>query len=230
MKKIILALLITLLINKIQAQELKTKNTKVFVSVGFVTPQLRSGNELLRSKKIREEGLSYSQNNDGTRNNVGSYPNNTGFTLTMGFQKRVSAVRGLWLGAIVGNGLTGSSPSDGGYNEAYYFNFINLGLLVKYYPLEKIDFYVRGEIGMGSVLTKNRFINAKNEQDFFHQFGIGNEIGFGLGYEFKPFNKKSSAIYLEGNYQMFATRVEVSGIGNDNWRFGALQLNLGIKF
>ncbi|MFT5877470.1 MAG: hypothetical protein ACI8SA_001332 [Dokdonia sp.] len=230
MKKIIIGLFITALSVQIQAQETAQKNTFVFLSAGFVTPQLNSGVELLRAKELREQGLSYYQKEDGTRATVGSYPGNTGFAITVGFQKRISVVKGLWLGAVVSNGQTGSSPSSGGNSEAYYFNFIQMGILVKYYPIEKLDLYVRGEAGIGSVLTKNRYLNAKNEQDFFHQFGVGNELGLGVGYEFKPFSNKETAIYLEGNYQSYSTRVEVTDIGDDTWKFGALQFNLGIKF
>ncbi len=230
MKKIIIGLLITVFNTQTQAQSQVIKDTRVFVSVGFVAPQLRSGMELLRSQDLRNQGLSYFQNPDGTRREVGHYPSNTGFTMTMGFQKRMKVVKGLWLGAIVSNGQTGSTPSKGGYGEAFFFNFVNLGLLVKYYPIEQLDMYVRAEVGVGSVLTKNRYINAKNEQDFFHQFGIGNEVGVGAGYEFKPFKEKAMAFYFEGNYQMFHTRVEVSDIGDDIWGFGALQLNVGIQF
>jgi hypothetical protein len=37
-------------------------------------------------------------------------------------------------------------------------------------------------------------------------------------------------INLEANYQFYSTRVEVSGIGNDQWRFGAFNLIAGIQF
>jgi hypothetical protein len=37
-------------------------------------------------------------------------------------------------------------------------------------------------------------------------------------------------INLEANYQFYSTRVEVSGLGDDQWRFGALNLSAGIQF
>jgi hypothetical protein len=39
---------------------------------------------------------------------------------------------------------------------------------------------------MGSVFTKNRFVNAEGEQDFVHHFGIGLEAGGAIGYTFTP--------------------------------------------
>lgn len=230
MRKLGLVIVMVWSLSPAFSQESTLKNTSVFLSVGFVTPQLNAGHELLRSKALRDQGLSYFENSDGSRAQVGSYSASTGFALTMGFQKRIKAVKGLYLGAVVSNGQTGSQPTDGGYAEGYYFNFVQFGFLAKYYPVQKLDWYVRGEIGLGSVLTKNRFLNESQDQDFFHQFGIGNEMGLGTGYEFTPFSSKETALYMEANYQWYSTRVEVSGIGDDQWKFGALQLNLGVKF
>lgn len=230
MKKIMVTLILSTLGLMLHAQESKSFKKKVFLSVGYVIPQYISGTELMRSNQLRDQGLSYYQNPDGTRNTVGNYPNNSGFAMTMGFQSEIQKVKGLWLGAIVSSNMTGSQPSNGGYAEGYYFNFINFGFMAKYYPIQSADFYVKGEIGLGSVLTKNRFINDKGAQDFFHQFGIGNEFGFGLGYAFTPFSSDHLGLYFETNYQILSTRVEVSGMGDDIWKFNALQLNVGVTF
>jgi len=228
MKNTIFSLIFGLLSLSISAQG--SKKTKVFLSGGYVSPQYISGSELIRSKELRDQGLSYYQKSDGTRQNVGSYPNNSGFAMTMGFQSKIQKIKGLWLGAIVSSNMTGSQPSNGGYAEGYYFNFINFGLMAKYYPVQSTDFYLKGEVGLGSVLTKNRFINDKGAQDFFHQFGIGNEFGLGLGYAFTPFSSNNLGLYLEANYQILSTRVEVSDIGDDIWKFNALQINVGVTF
>ncbi|WP_228780283.1 hypothetical protein, partial [Aquiflexum lacus] len=79
----------------------------------------------------------------------------------------------------------------------------------------------KGEVGMGSVFTKNRFINANNDQDFLHHFGIGVQGGVGVGYTLTPFKSKKLGLNFEMQYQLYSTRVEVSGIGDDQWRFGS---------
>lgn len=129
------------------------------------------------------------------------------------------------LGAVVRNAQTGSQPDDGGYEEAYYFNFITGSAAIKYYPFTSNNLFVKGEFGLASVLTKNRFENSQGEQNFFHQFGIGSAAALGAGYAFTPFADKSKAIELQVVYQQLGTRVEVNGIGDDRWRFGALQLS-----
>ena len=203
---------------------------RMFFSAGFVTPQYFGGTELLRGQDLRDAGLSYYENGNGERQQVGNYGTNTGFSLSIGYYVPVKQIKGLSMGALVNSGQTGSTPSNEGYAEGYYFNFLNFGVGVQYYPFEKTNLYVEGEIGMGSVFTKNRFVNASGEQDFLHHFGIGLEGGAGIGYTFTPFSNKSIGLFVEGTYQLYGTRVEVSGIGNDPWRFGALHIAGGSSF
>jgi len=137
---------------------------------------------------------------------------------------------GLSVGLLVNSGQTGSTPSEGGYEEGYFFNYLNFGTGLQYYPVETNNLYFKGEVGMGSVFTKNRFINANNEQDFLHHFGIGIEGGGAIGYTLTPFQNKMMGINLEIQYQLYSTRVEVSGIGDDQWRFGSLNLSAAVQF
>ena len=134
------------------------------------------------------------------------------------------------LGALVRNAQTGSTPDKGGYEEAYFFNFITAGVALKYYPFVNHNLFVKSDFGIAAVLTKNRYANGNNEQNFFHQFGVGNALGFEIGYGFKPFNNKSKSIELKTGYQLANTRVEVNGIGDDNWQFGALSFGSSFDF
>lgn len=229
MKK--LAILLTLLpcIWGISQNEIASKK-RVFFSSGFVTPQFFSGIELMSSSALRDNGQSYFEDQNGLRNNVGDHPSNAGFSLGIGYYIPINKIKGLSVGLLVNSAQTGSTPSEGGYEEGYFFNFLNFGLGLQYYPFEHHNLYLKGEVGMGSVFTKNRFINERNEQDYLHHFGIGLESGGGFGYTLTPFTDKSSGINLEVNYQYYATRVEVSGVGNDQWRFGALHINAGLQF
>lgn len=212
------------------AQNQLSQITQVEIGLGYVRPNFRKGSELLRSQQLRENGLSYYADNTGNRNAVGKYPANTGFNLTIGYYKPVSRFKGLMLGALVRNAQTGSTPDQGGYEEAYFFNFITAGLAAKYYPLEKANLFVKADFGLAAVLTKNRYLNQSNEQNFFHQFGIGSAFGFEAGYAWQPFQKKSTSIEFKAGYQLASTRVEVNGIGDDQWQFGAFYVGTSLNF
>jgi hypothetical protein len=79
-------------------------------------------------------------------------------------------------------------------------------------------------------LTKNRFINEEGEQNFFHQFGIGSGGSLAVGYSFLPFKDKTKTLDLQVVYQQLSTRVEVNGIGDDQWKFGALNYTMAFSF
>jgi hypothetical protein len=212
------------------AQHESTAQPRVFFSAGFVAPQFLSGTELTRAYELRQQGLSYFQDQDGTHKSVGSYPANSGFSLSIGYYLPVKKLRGLSVGLLVNSGQTGSSPSEDGYAEGYFFNFVNFSGGFQYYPFANNQLYVKGEVGMGSVFTKNRFLDQDGQQDFLHHFGIGLEAGGALGYTFFPFKSERLGLFVEAQYQYYSTRVEVSGVGNDPWRFGALHLSGGIQF
>jgi hypothetical protein len=222
------ALLLLFVCLKAQAQEDQSK--QLFFAAGFVTPQFFGGSELLRANDLRQEGLSYYKPSEGTRASTGAYPANSGFSLSIGYHIPVRKVQGLRLGLLVNSGQTGSTPATAGYEEGYFFNFLNFGGSIQYMPVQRLPLYLRGEVGMGSVFTKNRFINSAGEQDFLHHFGIGLEGGAALGYIWSPFPANDLSFFVEGLYQFYQTRVEVSGIGDDTWQFGALHLSGGIQF
>jgi hypothetical protein len=79
-------------------------------------------------------------------------------------------VRGLAVGLLVNSGQTGSTPSESGYAEGYFFNFLNFGAGLQYYPFEKNSLYLKGEVGMGSVFTKNRFVKSDGYPGFSPPF------------------------------------------------------------
>ncbi len=209
--------------------EIATK-PRVYFSSGFVTPQFYGGKELMNAYRLRQNGKSHFQDETGNRNNVGTYGRNTGFTLGIGYYIPIPKIKNLSVGLLVNSGQTGSTPSESDYAEGYFFNFLNFGIGTQYYLFDKTNLYVKAEAGMGSVFTKNRFINSESKQDFLHHFGIGLEGGGGIGYTLTPFENSKVGINLEANYQFYSTRVEVSNIGNDQWRFGVLNLSAGIQF
>lgn len=200
------------------------------ISLGFTAPILYGGTELLASKAIRDAGQSYYRAADGTRRGVGSYGSPTGYIMGLGFLVPIAKVRGLLLGMHFYNSLTGTTPSAGGYAEGYYFNYMQGGFSAKFYPLRQRGLFAQLDAGLGSVLTKNRYLDDAGAQQFLHQFGIGQALALSTGYTFTPFGNKNLGIEVKGLYQYLHTRVEVNGLGDDNWRFGALSLQVGIVF
>lgn len=230
MKAINLVCVVMLVINISKAQEEIQNSPKIFFSSGFVTPQLYQGEELLSALNNRQNGLSNYVSSTGTQQSIGSSGANTGFSLSIGYHIPIQKINRLSVGLLVNSAQTGSTPSDAGYSEGYFFNFLNFSGSAQYYPFTQSNFYLKGELGMGSVFTKNRFINDLGNQDFLHHFGIGFETGASIGYTFKPFNNKNIGLFVEGQYQYYQTRVEVTDIGNDLWQFGALRIAGGIEF
>jgi hypothetical protein len=196
---------------KIQAQNPLAQSTQVEIGVGYIQPNLRS-------YELRKNGLSYYSDNNGNRNVVGKYSASRGYNMTIGYYKPIHKIKGLMLGALVRNAQTGSTPEKGGYEEAYFFNFITAGLAAKYYPLEKSNLFLKADL------------TDTNEQNFFHQFGIGSALGLEVGYALQPFNNKKTLLEFKAGYQLANTRVEVNGIGNDQWKFDAPYVGTSLNF
>lgn len=212
------------------AQNPLSREVQTEFGIGLASPILHSGKELMRSKELRDQGLSYYQNSSGTRAKVGSYNNPIGWVLTTAYFRPVKKINGLMLGTAFRAALTGTSPSNGGYAEGYFFNFFNVTGAAKYYPFNASNLFFRAEAGMASVLTKNRFVDENGEQNFFHQFGIGTNTSFAVGYSTKPFKNSRKVLDIQALYQLNNTRVEVNGIGNDKWLFSGLNLIASINF
>ena len=216
-------------ISHVNGQNPLSQKTQVEVGIGYATPFIQGGQELTRAEDLRDQSLSYYQDAQGNRKNVGSYSSLKGYSFNIGFYKPLRKTNGLMLGAMVRNTQTGSTPDDG-YSEAYFFNFITAGVALKYYPFENVNFFAKADYGLAAVLTKNRFINEEGDQNFFHQFGIGSGGSAGVGYSFLPFKDKSKSLDAQILYQQLSTRVEVNGIGDDQWKFGALNFTLALSF
>ena len=211
------------------AQNSVATRSQFEISVGQALPQFYSGTELLRASVLRQQGLSYGQTSVGDRRAVGAYPTQRGITMLLGFLRPIRQT-GLLLGVRLRNTQTGSEPKNGGYDEAYYFNFITAGPALKYYPLSRSALFVQADAGLASVLTKNRFEEQAGGQAFFHQFGIGVGLNTGLGYSINLSQTGHTALDIQLNYSYLQTRVEVNGIGDDRWRFGALSALVGVNF
>ena len=233
MKKsiVMLAVGITCLVMQFaNAQNPLSQKVQTEFGVGFATSILHKGVALKSSQALRDQGLSYFQNSQGERKNVGSYGTPFGWVLTTAYYHPIKKVKGLMLGTALRASLTGTQPSSGGYEEGYFFNFITTTAGVKYYPFDKNNLFLLGEFGMASVLTKNRFINGEGKQNYFHQFGIGTNFSAAIGYTLKPFKNSEKTFDIKAVYQLNNTRVEVDNVGNDLWRFSGLNLLASLNF
>lgn len=202
---------------------------QTFISVGVSKPFLMNGNELLRSENIREQELSYFKNENGEIKTVGAYSGLIGWNLSLGFYNPIKKVDRLMWGAEVNMSLTGSTPADG-YQEAYYFNYVSFNFGLKYYPISDVNLFIKTNTGFASVMTKNRFTNDSNEQNFLHQFGLGINGAGVIGYSFPIKPKILSTIEVSAEYKLSNVRVEVNGIGNDTWTYSSLDFKLGFLF
>lgn len=212
------------------AQNPLSQRVQTELGIGISTPLLHNGSELSRSASIRENGLSYFEDAEGNRRNAGDYGNLIGWSVALAYYIPIKKVNGLMAGSVVRTSLTGTQPESGGYEEGYFFNYLSFGGALKYYPIERNNLFIKADAGLASVFTKNRFLDAQNNQLFFHQFGIGTNASFAVGYSILPFKNKSSSIDLQFIYQYNSTRVEVNGIGNDQWTYSGLTLMAAVNF
>ena len=120
----------------VNGQNPLSQTTQVEVGVGYATPFLQSGQERTRAEDLRDQGLSYFEDPQGIRKNVGSYSGLRGYSFNIGFYKPLRRTNGFMIGAMVRNTQTGSTPGDG-YQEAYFFNFITAGVAIKVLPFPK---------------------------------------------------------------------------------------------
>ncbi len=214
----------------LQAQHPHADARQVEIGVGIGAPFLQGGTELLRARAIRDEGRSYFAAPDGSRRAVGGYSALLGFSLHLSYQDPVSWRPGLLVGAAARFTLSGSQPSEGGYDEGYFFNSVTLGLNAKGYPWPGRGAFVRGEAGLGATFTKDRFRDEERRQGYHHQFGIGPAGALGAGYTFGPLRGGHRSLDVQALYQQLRSRVEVNGLGDDPWTTGALHLMVTLNF
>jgi hypothetical protein len=59
---------------------------------------------------------------------------------------------------------------------------------------------------------------------------LGVQLPLATRHSFLPFKDKSKSLDVQALYQQLSTRVEVNGIGDDQWKFGALNLTVAMSF
>lgn len=127
----------------------------------------------------------------------GSFEPGIGNNLMMGLYIAPSHWHGLGVGSRI-KGTFGTSVK-GSNDDSYIFNYYNLALTAKYYPISRVfnkGLYVRGSFGFGQFTTK-RLNQATNL--YKHQYAIGTSVMGGVGYTF-PFKKTALSVETEFDY------------------------------
>src|SRR6187431_1922292 len=79
----------------VNGQNPLSQTTQVEVGIGYATPFLQSGQELTRAGDLRDQGLSYYEDSQGNRKNVGGYSGLKGYSFNIGFFKPFRKTKGL---------------------------------------------------------------------------------------------------------------------------------------
>ncbi|MBC7921592.1 MAG: hypothetical protein H7Z75_10955 [Ferruginibacter sp.] len=136
--------------------------------------------------------------------------------------------KGFGLGARLKFSGSGGGATDDQGGE-YFFNYYNLGVSAKYYPLSRQfnkGLYTRASLGTGQMTTKHQFNDAA--ETYVHQFAIGSTLTGGLGWTF-PLRNKS--ISIESEFEYSRRNGTISGVGDGQlFQSGQLGANVYLTF
>lgn len=185
--------------------------------ISFTTGEFRAG----YGRSIFGSGLR-------ERFNAGNFSPSGGGLFTLSVYRKFKAINyfnfGLKFKAL------GAGPSTGDGGEEMFFNYWGSAATVKFFPFDKTarkGLYLQADYFFITQFTQKY---RKTEASVFdHQFGIGNGVAFGIGYDF-PLWKTGTALTLGLEYEIDSRRGEVSGIGDKTFRSSNIGLMVGVKF
>jgi hypothetical protein len=155
----------------------------------------------------------------------GSFEPGIGNNLMMGFYVAPANWKGVGIGSRI-KGTFGTSVK-GDLGDSYIFNYYNLAITAKYYPVSKIfdkGLYVRGSFGFGQFTTK-RVNEAANL--YKHQYAIGTSMMGGVGWTFPM---KKTALSVEAEFDYSNRNGTIDGTGDASYRSGQIGLNLILSY
>lgn len=155
----------------------------------------------------------------------GSFDPGIGNNLMMGFYIAPEKWRGLGVGSRI-KGTFGTSV-EGDNGDSYIFNYYNLAVTAKYYPLSgqfNKGLYLRGSFGFGQ-FTSKRVNEASNL--YKHQYAIGTSLMGGLGWTF-PLRKM--ALSFEAEFEYANRNGTIDGKGDAGYKSGQLGGNIILSF
>jgi hypothetical protein len=155
----------------------------------------------------------------------GSFDPGTGNNLMMGFYVAPENWKGLGVGSRIRGTFGTSVTGDNG--DSYIFNYYNLAITAKYYPLSQIfnrGLYTRGSFGFGQFTTKR--VNESSSL-YKHQYAIGTSLMGGIGYTI-PF--KRTALSFEAEFEYSTRNGTIDGTGDAGYQSGQIGGNVILSF
>lgn len=148
--------------------------------------------------------------------------------LLLGFYVAPERWKGLGVGGRLKFSGSGGGATDSQGGE-YFFNYYNLGLSAKYYPVSREynnGLYARATVGTGQLTTKHQFNDTADT--YLHQFAIGSVLTGSVGWTFPL---KTTSLGLEVEFESGRRNGTISGIGDGQvFRSGQLGLNGVLTF
>lgn len=155
----------------------------------------------------------------------GSFSPGIANNLMMGFYVAPINWKGLGIGSRIKGSFGTSVEGDNG--DSYIFNYYNLALTAKYYPISKEfnrGLYARGSFGFGQFTTK-RVNEAMNI--YKHQYAIGTTLMGGIGYTIPI---KKMALSFEAEFEYSNRNGTIDGKGSTSYQSGQLGGNIILSF
>ncbi|MGF1639102.1 MAG: hypothetical protein ACFCUU_18645 [Cyclobacteriaceae bacterium] len=156
----------------------------------------------------------------------GNFSPGIGNNLMMGFYLAPETWKGFGLGSRIKG--TFGTPVKGDFGDDYIFNYYNLALTAKYYPVSREfnkGFYTRASVGFGQMTTKR--VN-ESANIFKHQYAIGSTLMAGLGYTF-PLGK-STALSIESEFEYSSRGGTIDGVGEATFISSQIGANIILSF
>lgn len=155
----------------------------------------------------------------------GSFSPGIGNNLMVGFYVAPHKWKGIGIGSRIKGTFGTSVKGDNG--DSYIFNYYNLAISAKYYPLSRAfntGIYVRGSLGFGQFTTKR--VNEDTHL-YKHQYAIGTSLMGGIGYTI-PFKK--IALSIEAEFDSSNRNGTIDGKGDTGYQSGQIGGNIILSF
>ncbi len=155
----------------------------------------------------------------------GTFTPGTGNNLMMAFYFAPEKWKGFGIGTRI-KGTFGASVT-GEFGDSYIFNFYNLALSGKYYPMKggfNKGIYIRGGAGFGQFTSKR---DSEENNVYKHQYAIGGTFTGSIGWSF-PIKKVS--LNIESEFEYSSRNGTIDGIGSTSFRSGQVGGNVYLAF
>lgn len=205
-----LVLIIALISINIEAQEKSER-------ISFTTGEFKFG-----------YGMSSFGKNLKERYDAGNFGTSGGFMATLAAYHKFKVINNFTFGMKYKS--LGASPAKGDNGQELFFNYWGAALAAKYFPFDKNamkGFYINADIYFITQFTQKYRVKANNQ--FEHQFAVGNGYTIGTGYDI-DLGKKLVMLTIGIEYEYDSRRGEVNGIGDQTFVSSSFGILAGVKF